>query len=135
MPGFAVGDAAVAPAGDAYELYYLFPLTSEQDTLDSSSARSGRRGLALLLLSAAIACDGHPAGRAPGADGGAHRGAARRRSAAGTHRGPGEDDLARLGASFNHMADILQRQISQLEDLSACSSASSPTSRTSCAPR
>jgi two-component system sensor histidine kinase MtrB len=30
----------------------------------------------------------------------------------------GDDDLARLAASFNHMASSLQRQISQLEDLS-----------------
>ena len=47
----------------------------------------------------------------------------------------GDDDIARLGTSFNQMAASLQKQIRQLEELSRCSAGSSPTSPTSCAPR
>jgi two-component system sensor histidine kinase MtrB len=47
----------------------------------------------------------------------------------------GEDEFARLGSTFNSMAEALQTQIQQLEDLSRSSAGSSRTSRTSSAPR
>jgi two-component system sensor histidine kinase MtrB len=47
----------------------------------------------------------------------------------------GEDEHARLAQTFNRMAGNLQQKIGELEELSRVSAGSSPTSRTSCAPR
>ena len=47
----------------------------------------------------------------------------------------GDDDIARLGTSFNQMADSLQRRSASSRSCRGCSAGSSPTSATSCAPR
>ena len=116
-PGLAVG-APVAGGYGSYELYHLFPLTEQAETLDLVRRTLLLGGLALVLLLAAIAYLVTRTVVTP------VRNAARtaQRLAEGfldermTVRG--EDDLARLAVSFNSMATSLQRQIVQLEELS-----------------
>jgi two-component system sensor histidine kinase MtrB len=118
VPGFAVGAPLDIPGLGGAELYYLFPLTQEQQTLDLVERTLLFAGLVLVLLlawiswfvtrqvvdpvryAAAIAEEfsaGHLSERM---------------------RVRGEDDLARLARSFNDMAESLQLKIGQLEDLS-----------------
>jgi len=54
VPGFAVGAPLSVPGIGGYELYYLFPLTQEQDTLALVQKLLLVAGLALVLLLAAI---------------------------------------------------------------------------------
>jgi two-component system sensor histidine kinase MtrB len=121
-PGYAVGVALAVPAlpdaPSSYEMYYLFPLTQEQDTVRLVRQVFAGAGLVLVVLLAGIAWIVTKQVVDP------VRMAARiaERFSAGRleerMRVRGEDDLARLAASFNHMAAGLQRQIRQLEDLS-----------------
>lgn len=118
VPGFAVGAPLTVPGQGSAELYYLFPLTQEQQTLDLVRRTMLFAGLVLVLLlgwiswfvtrqvvdpvryAARIAEEfsaGHLAERM---------------------KVRGEDDLARLARSFNDMAANLQLKIGQLEDLS-----------------
>jgi two-component system sensor histidine kinase MtrB len=117
VPGLIVGEPVSARTG-LFELYYLFPLTAEQQTIDLLQRTVLLAGLALVLLVVAIALlvtrqVVRPVRVAAQTAG---------RLAAGdlTQRIPvrGTDDLARLGRSFNDMAGSLQRQIRRLEDLS-----------------
>ena len=117
VPGLIVGEPVSARTG-MFELYYLFPLTAEQQTIDLLQRTVLLAGLALVLLVVAIALMVtrqvvRPVRVAAQTAG---------RLAAGdlTQRIPvrGSDDLARLGRSFNDMAGSLQRQIRRLEDLS-----------------
>jgi two-component system, OmpR family, sensor histidine kinase MtrB len=106
----------VASAGRTMQLYLLFPLTAEQRTLTLVQSTLVVGGLVLLVLVAGIAslvtrqvvipirqaaevaerfADGHLEQRMPVV---------------------GEDDIARLGTSFNEMAASIQRQIRQLEE-------------------
>lgn len=117
VPGLIVGEPLITQAG-AFELYYLFPLTAEQKTLNLVRQTVLVAGLALVLLVAAIAAlvtrwvvrpvrvvaetaeqlaAGDLAQRIPVS---------------------GEDDLALLAMSFNDMANSLQQQIRRLEELS-----------------
>jgi two-component system sensor histidine kinase MtrB len=118
QPALAVGTVLLGPDNRFYELYYLFPLTQEQATLNLVQRTLGVAGLFLVVLLGGIAWlitrqVVNPV-----------RMAARisERLAAGhleeRMRFGGEDDLARLSSSFNKMATSLQRQIRQLEDLS-----------------
>ncbi|MGH4020174.1 MAG: MtrAB system histidine kinase MtrB [Pseudonocardiaceae bacterium] len=109
----------VGSAGRDLQLYLLFPLTAEQRTLSLVQSTLVVGGLVLLLLIAGIAslvtrqvvapvrqaaevaerfAEGHLAERIPVV---------------------GEDDMARLGTSFNEMAASIQRQIRQLEEFGA----------------
>lgn len=118
VPGFAVGAPLTVPGLGTAELYYLFPLTQEQQTLDLVRRTLLFAGLVLVLLlgwiswfvtrqvvdpvryAAAIAEEfsaGHLSERM---------------------KVRGEDDLARLARSFNDMAASLELKIGQLEDLS-----------------
>ena len=118
VPGFAVGAPLTVPGLGTAELYYLFPLTQEQQTLDLVRRTLMFAGLVLVLLlgwiswfvtrqvvdpvryAAKIAEEisaGHLSERM---------------------KVRGEDDLARLARSFNDMAANLQLKIGQLEDLS-----------------
>ena len=117
MPGLIVGQPLTTQAG-AFELYYLFPLTAEQETLGLVQRTVLIAGLALVLLVAAIAAlvtrqvvrpvrvAAQTAGRLAG-------GALSERITV-----TGEDDIALLGESFNNMANSLQQQIQRLENLS-----------------
>lgn len=118
VPGFAVGAPLAVPGLGTAELYYLFPLSQEQQTLDLVRRTLLFAGLVLVLLlgwiswfvtrqvvdpvryAASIAEEfsaGHLAERM---------------------KVRGEDDLARLARSFNDMAASLELKIGQLEDLS-----------------
>lgn len=118
VPGFAVGAPLSVPGLGTAELYYLFPLTQEQQTLDLVRRTLLFAGLVLVLLlgwiswfvtrqvvdpvryAASIAAEfsaGHLSERM---------------------KVRGDDDLARLARSFNDMAASLEVKIGQLEDLS-----------------
>jgi two-component system sensor histidine kinase MtrB len=114
-----VGQSVTVPAAGQYELYFVYSLQSEQERLVF---------LQSVLLIAAAALVGllvgmtwlvtrqvvHPVRQA------AH---VAERIADGnlTERMPvrGEDEIARLGRSFNEMAESLQDQIVRMENLSA----------------
>ncbi len=118
VPGLVVGAPLVVPTVGPYELYYLFPLAQEQETLDLVRSAVILTGVLLVGLLAAVAWFVTRQVVAP------VRAAAQTASrfSAGflseRVRVKGDDDLARLAASFNDMAASLQRQIKQLEGLS-----------------
>ena len=100
------------------ELYYVFPLTQEEESLSLIRSTVIISGIALTLfvvgigvLVTRLVVD--PVRRAAGTAQLLAEGQLEHRM---TVRG--EDDLARLATSFNAMADSLQRQITQLEGLS-----------------
>ncbi|MDQ2839144.1 MAG: MtrAB system histidine kinase MtrB [Actinomycetota bacterium] len=117
VPGLIVGQPITTQAG-SYELYYLFPLTAEQSTLNLVRQTVLVAGLALVLLVAAIAAlvtrwvvlpvrvAAQTAERLAAGD-------LSQRIAV-----TGQDDIALLGESFNDMATSLQQQIQRLEMLS-----------------
>ena len=117
-PGLAVGGQLRTPGGEQYGLYYLFPLTEQQQTLDLVRTGVATAGLLLVVLLGAIAwlvtrqvvTPVRLAARI------AERFSAGRLSERMATRG--RDDIARLSTSFNQMASSLQRQIGQLEELS-----------------
>ncbi len=114
VPALAVG----VPLGPYYQLYYVFPLTQQQQTLLLVQQILIGVGLALVVLLAAIASLVTRWVVLP------VRNAARaaRRLSAG-HLGErlpviGRDDLAALATSFNEMAASLQDKLRELEELS-----------------
>jgi len=117
VAGLMVGEPVAARTG-LFELYYLFPLTSEQQTIALVQRTVLISGLVLVLLAVGIAVlvtrqTVRPVRVAAQT---AARLAAGDLSQRITVRGT--DDIARLGRSFNDMAGSLQRQIRRLEDLS-----------------
>ena len=118
VPVIVVGAPVTIPSFSTYELYFLFPLDKEKDTLGLVRNALLLAALSLVILVGGIAFLVTRQVVTP------VRMAARisERLAAGRleerMRVRGEDDLARLAASFNRMATSLQRQIRQLEDLS-----------------
>jgi two-component system, OmpR family, sensor histidine kinase MtrB len=118
VPTLVVGQPVRTAVGDL-EFYLLFPLTAEQRTLGLVQSTLIVGGLVLLLLLAGIAgivtrqvvrpvrqaaeiaerfADGHLDERMPV---------------------QGEDEVARLGESYNEMASSIQSQIRQLEEFGA----------------
>jgi two-component system sensor histidine kinase MtrB len=118
VPVMVVGSPVLIPGIGAYELYFLFPLDKEEDTLGLVRRALLLAAFGLVVLVGGIAWLVTRQVVTP------VRMAARiaERLSAGRleerMRVRGEDDLARLAASFNRMATSLQRQIRQLEDLS-----------------
>jgi two-component system sensor histidine kinase MtrB len=117
-PGIAVGAPLTLPTIGAYELYYLFPLTDQANTLDL--VRSGVVGTAALLVillgviawlvTRQVVDPVRTAARV--AEQFSHGHLEERIQVRG------EDDLALLATSFNEMAASLEEQIKRLEDLS-----------------
>jgi len=118
VPGLVVGAPLVVPGVGGYELYYLFPLTQEQDTLSLVQSAVfvtgallviGLVGLAFLLVRQVV----RPVRQAA-------RTAEQFKAGKLTERMAvrGEDDLAALATSFNQMAASLQEQIRRLEGMS-----------------
>jgi two-component system sensor histidine kinase MtrB len=112
-PGLIVGTKL-----SRYQLYYLFPLTQQRQTLEVVQQTLLGVGAALVLLLAAIASIVTrqvviPVRMAAQA---AERLAAGRLEERMKVRG--DDDLARLATSFNDMAANLQEKIVQLQELS-----------------
>ncbi len=119
VPGIVVGSQVQLPSdGQTYTLYFLFPLTEEEETLALvTRALLTTAGLLLVLVAGLswlvtrqVVTPIRMARRVA------------ERLAAGRLQErllvTGEDDLARLATSFNQMATSLQRQIRQLEELS-----------------
>jgi two-component system, OmpR family, sensor histidine kinase MtrB len=114
QPGLAVG----APLGNYYQLYYLFPMTQEQATLQLVQRTLIGAGLALIVLLALIASLVTRWVVVPVR----HAAQAAQRLSAGRlgerMRVRGADDLAALATSFNDMAASLQDKLRELEELS-----------------
>jgi two-component system, OmpR family, sensor histidine kinase MtrB len=118
VPGFVVGAPLVVRGVGPYELYQLFPLVQEQETLTLVRNSTVVVGLLIILglamLAAAVTywlvTPVHEAART-----------ARRFSLGhldARMRVRGEDDLAQLAMSFNEMASTLQGQIREMEQMS-----------------
>jgi two-component system, OmpR family, sensor histidine kinase MtrB len=117
VPGLIVGEPVQARDG-LFELYYLFPLTAEQQTIAllQRTVLLGGLGLVLLVVAIAMLVTRQVVRPVRVAAGTAGRLAAGDLSQRISVRGT--DDIARLGRAFNDMAGSLQRQIRRLEDLS-----------------
>ena len=118
-PGVVVGSQVLLPAdGQAYTLYYLFPLDEQEETL-ALVTRALLAAAALLLV--LVAGMTWLVTRQVVTPVRMARQVAERLAAGHLQerlKVSGEDDLARLATSFNQMASNLQRQIRQLEELS-----------------
>ena len=117
-PGLVVGAPLTVPGVGGYELYYLFPLTQEQSTLDLVRSAVLFTGALLVLGVGLLAWYVTRQVVRPVRT--AARTAERFKAGKLTERMAvrGEDDLAALATSFNQMAASLQEQIRRLEDLS-----------------
>lgn len=119
-PGIVIGSSMQVPDNsfNTYQFYYLFSLQQQQQTLALVWRTLLLSGIALVVLLAGIAwlvtrqvvTPVRMAARI------AERLADGRLQERMTPKG--EDDLARLAASFNKMAESLQKQIRRLEELS-----------------
>ncbi|MCI0384992.1 MtrAB system histidine kinase MtrB [Streptomyces sp. CNQ085] len=113
-----IGKRLSDPNGDPYQLYYLFPFQQEEKSLSLVKGTLATAGVFVVVLLGAIAWLVVRQVVTP------VRMAARisERLAAGRlqerMKVSGEDDIARLGESFNKMAKNLQTKIQQLEELS-----------------
>jgi two-component system sensor histidine kinase MtrB len=118
VPGLVVGAPLNIPGVGPYELYYLFPLTQEQQTLDLVRSAVVGAGFILVVLLAAVAGIVTRQVALP-----VREAAQRARRLSAGHldermRVKREDDLSQLARSFNEMAESLENQIEQLEELS-----------------
>nr|WP_236719232.1 MtrAB system histidine kinase MtrB [Wenjunlia vitaminophila] len=117
-PALVIGKRLSDANNNPYQLYYLFPFTQEEDTLNLVKGTLATAGVFVVVLLGAIAWLVVRQVVTP------VRMAARisERLAAGRlqerMKVTGEDDIARLGQSFNKMAQNLQTKILQLEELS-----------------
>ncbi|MFI8327294.1 MtrAB system histidine kinase MtrB [Streptomyces sp. NPDC085529] len=117
-PGLVIGKRLNDAEGKQYELYYLFPLTQEEDSLDLVKTTLATAGLFVVVLLGAIAWFVvrqvvTPVRMAAGIAERLSAGRLQERM-----KVTGEDDIARLGEAFNKMASNLQLKIQQLEELS-----------------
>lgn len=118
VPAVMVGSRVNIPNAGEYDYYLVSPMIAESQMLGIVKTALALGGLALVLLLAGIAYVVTRMVVTP-VRSAAH--VAERLSAGALNERmqvSGEDDLARLAMSFNAMADSLQRQIRQLEDLS-----------------
>ncbi len=118
VSALVVGQQVALPVVGDYGLYFIYPMQRERDIINLVGRTFVLGGVALILLVGAIAfvvtrLVADPVRRAA---------IVAERFAEGNlnerMRAKGEDDLARLGNSFNAMAASLQQQIAQLENLS-----------------
>ncbi|MFJ8625618.1 MtrAB system histidine kinase MtrB [Kitasatospora sp. NPDC093550] len=117
-PGLALGMQFIGPADKSYQMFYVFSFGQETDTLNLVTGTLATAGVFVVILMGGIAWVVvrqvvTPVRMAAGiserlADGHLEE----RMKVTGT------DDIARLGESFNRMANALQAQIRQLEELS-----------------
>ncbi|QHF93191.1 MULTISPECIES: MtrAB system histidine kinase MtrB [unclassified Streptomyces] len=117
-PALIVGKRVNDARGNPYQLYYVFPFTQEEESLSLVKGTLATAGVFVVVLLGAIAWlvvrqVVTPVRMAAGIS---------ERLAAGRlqerMKVTGEDDIARLGESFNKMAQNLQLKILQLEELS-----------------
>ena len=119
VPGVVTGSQVTLPAdGGTYTLYYLFPMTEQQETLTLVRRALVTGGALLLVLVGGLTWLVTRQVVTPVRL--ARRVAERLASGRLEERMHvrGDDDIARLGTSFNQMAASLQKQIRQLEELS-----------------
>jgi two-component system, OmpR family, sensor histidine kinase MtrB len=119
VPGVVTGSPVTLPAdGGTYTLYYLFPMTEQENTLSLVRRVLGTGGGLLLVLVGGLTWLVTRQVVTPVRL--ARRVAERLASGRLEERMHvrGDDDIARLGTSFNQMAASLQKQIRQLEELS-----------------
>ncbi|MER7759238.1 MtrAB system histidine kinase MtrB [Streptomyces sp. NPDC097619] len=117
-PSLVIGKRLTDVNGDPYHLYYLFPLTQEEESLNLVRGTVATAGLFVVVLLGAIAWFVvrqvvSPVRMAAGIAERLSAGRLQERM-----KVTGEDDIARLGEAFNKMAQNLQLKIQQLEDLS-----------------
>ncbi|MDJ1138428.1 MtrAB system histidine kinase MtrB [Streptomyces iconiensis] len=117
-PALIVGKRLNDARANPYQLYYVFPFTQEEESLSLVKGTLATAGVFVVVLLGAIAWlvvrqVVTPVRMAAGIS---------ERLAAGRlqerMKVTGEDDIARLGESFNKMAQNLQLKIQQLEELS-----------------
>lgn len=117
--GIVVGGVLSAgPSLPSYRLFHLFPLTAEEETLGLVRRNTAVAGLLLVGLLALIAGLITRQVVVPvrqAAEIAERLAAGRLDERMKVH---GDDEIARLGSTFNGMAGALQRQIGQLEELS-----------------
>ena len=118
QPGLVIGKRLNDESGKAYELYYLFPFTQEEKTLSLVETTLATAGVFVVALLGAIAWlvvrqVVTPVRMAAGISQRLADGVLKERM-----KVSGDDDIARLGESFNKMAHTLQTKIQQLEELS-----------------
>lgn len=118
-PGIAFGtQVELPPEQGAYALYVYYDLSAMQSTLDDIHRVLWLAGVVLLVVIGAIAwyvtrSVVRPVGYAASVSEKLAAGQLQERMEVS-----GEDEVARLGVSFNHMAGSLQDQITQLAQLS-----------------
>lgn len=117
-PALVIGKRLTDINGDPYDLYYLFPLTQEEESLNLVKVTIATAGVFVVVLLGAIAWlvvrqVVTPVRMAAGIAERLSAGRLQERM-----KVTGEDDIARLGEAFNKMAQNLQLKIQQLEDLS-----------------
>ncbi|MEU0278143.1 MtrAB system histidine kinase MtrB [Streptomyces sp. NPDC006195] len=117
-PGLIIGKRLNDVDRNAYELYYIFPLTQEGQSLNLVKGTLATAGLFVVVLLGAIAWlvvrqVVTPVRMAAGIAERLSTGRLQERM-----KVTGEDDIARLGEAFNKMAQNLQLKIQQLEELS-----------------
>ncbi|WP_443059277.1 MtrAB system histidine kinase MtrB [Streptomyces sp. NBC_00435] len=117
-PALVIGKRLTDINGDPYDLYYLFPLTQEEESLNLVKVTIATAGLFVVVLLGGIAWlvvrqVVTPVRMAAGIAERLSAGRLQERM-----KVTGEDDIARLGEAFNKMAQNLQSKIQQLEDLS-----------------
>ena len=117
-PGLVVGAPLLVPTVGPYELYYLFPLTQEQATLDLVRSSVVYTGILLVLLLAFVAWLVTRQVVVPVRAASQIAASLAEGNLSQRMKVTGTDDLARLATSFNAMAESLARQIRQLEELS-----------------
>ncbi|GAA1390821.1 two-component system sensor histidine kinase MtrB [Kitasatospora putterlickiae] len=117
-PGLVFGQQFAGPDGTSYQLYYVFSFGQETKTLNLITGTLATAGVFVVIMMGGIAWlvvrqVVTPVRMAAGIS---------ERLAAGhleeRMKVTGTDDIARLGESFNRMANALQAQIRQLEELS-----------------
>ena len=119
VAGIAAGSGLILPGTRPYQIYFIFPLTQQVATLNVLQTAVITTGSILVILLTFIAALVARQVVTPVR--------AARRAAESLASGNlddrmqvrGQDDLARMATSMNYMASELQKQINQLEDLSA----------------
>ena len=119
MPGLAAGSTLTLPGTGRYQIYLIFPLAQEVDTLNVLRYAVISTGVILVILLTFIAA--LVSRQVVNPVRAARRTAESIASGNLGDRMPvrGQDDLARLAASMNYMASELEKQITTLEELSA----------------
>ncbi|MGP7959896.1 MtrAB system histidine kinase MtrB [Sanguibacter sp. A247] len=118
-PGIVVGSLVEVPLAGPFELYYVYSLAAEQDTLSFIQGVLVVGATALIAILVVITYVSTRQVVRP-----VQRAALSAERLAEGHLGErlavrGGDEMATLGRSFNEMAASLQRQIEQMEALSA----------------